>query len=324
MPVLQRRAGLSIAAVIVVVGLAVAYLVNYAGTDRVVDATGQSGGPSFLAIDLRDGKNTVDRIELAAPEKSRTPTPASCLRFYEAGGTAVCLRVAGVGPTYSAEIRDRSGEIVRSVPLPGVPSRARVSASGSIVSWTSFVTGDSYSLPGGFSTRTGIFDIRSGTLIESIENFSATIEGDVFNARDVNYWGVTVAADDRTFYATLGTASRVWLVRGDLTRRSVESMRPNVECPSLSPDGTRVAFKKRVSRLGPWELHVVKLSDGEEIRLPGTAGIDDQAEWTNDDRLIFGSIPAGGGTTSLFIVPADGSAPAQLLVAGAMSPSVIR
>ena len=47
----------------------------------------------------------------------------------------------------------------------------------------------------------------------------------------------------------------------------------DAECPSLSPDGTRVAYKKRLSRLGPWDLVVLDLATGIETPLPGMIGI---------------------------------------------------
>jgi len=37
------------------------------------------------------------------------------------------------------------------------------------------------------------------------------------------------------------------------------TLRRNVECPSLSPDGTRIAFKERVAARGDGRLHVLDL-----------------------------------------------------------------
>src|SRR3712207_7765784 len=56
------------------------------------------------------------------------------------------------------------------------------------------------------------------------------------------------------------------------------------------------------------------------FRSPGTTGIDDQAVWLSGDQLAYAAAPAGGGPSSIYAVPADGSAPPQLLVADAMSP----
>ncbi|MEU4804790.1 hypothetical protein [Actinosynnema sp. NPDC023587] len=274
----------------------------------------------LMFVELADGRSRVEEVALASPD-ARSGTPLACQRVYRAAGTTVCLKLAGPGPTYAAEVtRDGTS---RSVALPGVPSRAKVSTSGQVVSWTSFVTGDSYAVPGGFSTRTGYFDVRSGTAVESLEGFTAEIEGNVHTAQDVNYWGLTVASDDRTFYATLASGGFTWLVKGDLVDRRLTSLRRDAECPSLSPDGTKIAYKKRIGRLGPWDLAVLDLRTGEERRLPGTAGIDDQATWLDDGRLVFSAVPKDAKLAAIHEVPADGSAEAKVLIRDATSPSPV-
>ncbi len=68
----------------------------------------------------------------------------------------------------------------------------------------------------------------------------------------------------------MATGGRTPLVRGDLAGRTVSTLRQNVECPSLSPDGTRVVFKKRVAGLpaeAPWRLHVLDPASGKETPL---------------------------------------------------------
>ncbi|MFD1149050.1 TolB family protein [Saccharothrix hoggarensis] len=282
-------------------------------------AAAASAEGDLMYVELADGRSRVERLDLADPAV-RTATDQSCQRFYRAGGTAVCLELEGPGPTYAAEV-SRDGAVVRSVPLPGIPSRAKVSASGRIVSWTSFVTGDSYAVPGGFSTRTGYLDVTTGEVVESLEGFVADVEGKRWEAQDVNYWGLTVGADDRTFYATLASGGYTWLVKGDLVDRRVESLRRDAECPSLSPDGTKIAYKKRIGRLGPWDLAVLDLATGVERRLPGTAGVDDQATWLDDERIAFAAVPRDAQRAAVHLVDADGATPATLLVPDATSPS---
>ncbi|CAL9557229.1 hypothetical protein SUDANB95_04521 [Actinosynnema sp. ALI-1.44] len=315
----SRRVVLAVLAIVLVVGAGVVYVTTV--------VRGQPTAPTaavdadLMFVELADGRSRVEQVALAAPD-TRNGTDLACQRVYRAGGTTVCLRLAGPGPTYAAEIT-RDGAVVRTVPLPGVPSRAKVSASGQVVSWTSFVTGDSYLVPGGFSTRTGYFDLRTGEVAESLEGFAAEVEGKPHTAQDVNYWGLTVAADDRTFYATLASGGFTWLVKGDLQDRRVTSLRRDAECPSLSPDGTKVAYKKRVGRLGPWDLAVLDLATGEERRLPGTAGVDDQATWLDDDRLAFSAVPKDAKLASIHTVPADGRSGATLVIRDATSPSPI-
>lgn len=108
--------------------------------------------------------------------------------------------------------------------------------------------GDSYAGTN-FSTRAAVVDTRTGRLTPSLEAFRVVKDGRTYHAADANFWGVTFAADDRTFYATLATHGSTYLVRGDLRARTLTTVHPNVECPSLSPDGTRVAYKKRVKGL---------------------------------------------------------------------------
>jgi hypothetical protein len=312
-----RRVVFAVAAIVLVVGAAVAYVTSVVRDTSPLPVASVDGDLMFVA--LADGRGRVEQARLADPA-ARTATPLTCQRVYRSGGTTVCLKLAGPGPTYAAEV-SRDGAAVRTVPLPGVPSRAKVSASGQVVSWTSFVTGDSYSVPGGFSTRTGFLDLRTGAVVESLEGFAAVIEGQPHGSQDVNYWGLTVAADDRTFYATLASGGYTWLVKGDLVERRLESLRRDAECPSLSPDGTKVAYKKRIGRLGPWELAVLDLRTGEERRLPGTAGVDDQATWLDDGRLAFAAVPKDATLASIHVVPADGSQPAVLTIPDATSPS---
>ena len=316
------RLTVTIAAILVVVGGTTAYVVSAAGdakTPEGAQQVSQAKTGDLLFVDLAGGQNRVEKL---ADGGARTPTELACQRFYAAGGTSVCLKLSGPGPSYAAEV-SRDGKPVKTIPLPGIPSRAKVSRSGNVVSWTSFVTGDSYSVPGGFSTRTGFFDVRTGETVESIEHFAATVEGAPLTASDANYWGLTVGSDDLTFYATLASGGFTWLVKGDLVSKSVTSLRRDAECPSLSPDGTKVAYKKRIGRLGPWDLAVLDLATNTEKRLPGTAGIDDQATWLTENELAFAAVPKDAKLPAVHVVPADGSQPAKVLIPDATSPSPV-
>nr|WP_225954443.1 hypothetical protein [Kibdelosporangium phytohabitans] len=283
------------------------------------DAPAPNAG-DVVFIDLDGGQDRVTTLE---PDGRRATSSLRCQRFYRAAGTSVCLRLAGPGPTYEAAVLKADNSVLKTIPLPGIPSRARVSASGNIVAWTSFVTGDSYTVPGGFSTRAGFFDLRTGEVTESIEHFEATVNNRPMKAADVNYWGITVAADDTTFYATLASGGLNWLVKGDLKAKTVRSVRQNAECPSLSPDGTRVAYKKRPTPLDKWSLVVLDLRTNKETTLPETSGIDDQATWLDANTLAFGLVK-GGARTAVYYVPADGSAPARAEIHNAASPVSVK
>lgn len=242
-----------------------------------------------------------------------------CDRFSTAGGTSICLVAnPGVPATTDAVILDRSMRETRRIKLAGIPNRARVSPSGRMVSWTVFVTGDSYS-QGGFSTWTGILDTRTGYAVTNIEDIPLTLNGRRHHAPDVNYWGVTFAADDNRFYATVATRGSTYLVEGDYREWRARTLRENVECPSLSPDGTRLVFKKRVSAdpRRMWRLHLLDLSTMRETPLAETASVDDQAAWLDGRTVMY----AKG--SDVWSVPADGSGTPAPLLRGAASPVVV-
>ncbi len=102
-------------------------------------------------------------------------------------------------------------------------------------------------------------------------------------------------------------------------------IREGVECPSLSADGTRIVFKSRTTsngRLG-WQLHVFELQSKKEIVLAETRSVDDQAEWLDDDSVLY-TLPREGGHSDIWQVPADGTGTPRLLVSDASSPCVVR
>jgi Tol biopolymer transport system component len=212
---------------------------------------------------------------------------------------------------------------VRRVPVEGLPSRARISADGHVASWTVFVSGDSYTATS-FSTRTSVLDLRTGKLlVKNMERFKILKDGREYRAADVNFWGVTMTADDNRFYATLGTKGRTYLVEGDLAGRTVRTLRENAECPSLSPDGTRLVFKKRVldDWRKPWRLYVLDLATMRETALSEANNVDDQGAWLDDHTIAYALQDAGAPSTSVWSVPADGSGAPKLLVRDAFSPA---
>ncbi|ORT55767.1 TolB-like translocation protein [Streptomyces sp. CB03238] len=269
-------------------------------------------------------RDRVSSVPLAGTAGVRTSAPVDCLRFHAAAGTGICLRaVDGVLPGHEAVLLDARLRPVRTFPVPGTPTRARVSPSGRLVAWTVFVGGDSYAA-GAFSTRTALYDTRTRTLHPNLEEFTVLKEGRRQRAADHNFWGVTFATDDNRFYATLATGGRTHLVEGDLSRRTVRTLRENVECPSLSPDGTRVAFKKRLPgtpTAAPWRLHVLYLRTGRETAVAETRSVDDQVLWLNDHTLLY-ALPGDFGA-DLWSARADGRGAPRMTVKSATSPALI-
>ncbi|MER7640858.1 TolB-like translocation protein [Streptomyces sp. NPDC126522] len=271
-------------------------------------------------------RDELTTVPAATPAGPRTASGLKCLRFYAASGTGVCLQAVHgtVTDTYRALILDAHLKETARYDVPGIPSRARVSPTGHFAAWTAFVGGDSYAGTN-FSTRAAIVDTRTGKLIPTLEAFRIVKDGHVYHAADVNFWGVTFAADDRTFYATLATKGSTYLVKGDLRSRTVTTLHTNVECPSLSPDGTRIAYKKRVKGLpkdAPWHLYVLDLRTMRETPLAESRSVDDQAVW-RDDRTIVYALPGDYGA-DLYSVPADGTGSARLISDAAVSPAYVR
>ncbi|MFI1100058.1 TolB family protein [Streptomyces melanogenes] len=331
---LRNKLIVLVTALVVLAGVATAAVLHAAGREdrkNQVQADGPPvrGGEVSLAPD--SGRRIVfrnmawgpHRDELATvpadgPSGPRTASGVKCLRFYAAAGTGVCLRAerGAVQDGYRAVILDARLKERAHYSLPGIPTRARVSPSGHLAAWTVFVGGDSYAGTN-FSTRTAILDTRTGKLTKTLEDFAIERDGHPYHASDVNFWGVTFA-DDAHFYATMATGKKTYLVRGDLSARKVTTLRTNLECPSLSPDGTRLAFKKRVPGLptdAPWRLYVLDLATMRETPLAEPRSVDDQLVW-QDDRTVAYSLPGDYGA-DLYTLPANGTGtPHRLLTAG--------
>ena len=141
-------------------------------------------------------------------------------------------------------------------------------------------------------------------------------------------WGVTFAADDNTFYATAASGRTTWLMRGSIKDKTMTSLRTDAECPSLSPDGSKVAYKKRLdgSARGTWRLAVLDLRTGQETLLADTRGVDDQVKWLDDSRLLYAlSRPGSEATISdVWAVTVDGTGEPVVFIPEASSPAVAR
>ncbi|KFZ81531.1 TolB [Amycolatopsis sp. MJM2582] len=295
-----------------------------------VDSSGQVGLGEQGRLLFRNGASgpgygNVASVSVSDPGGPRRISSLTCERFYTVANGGLCLAKDST-PMAGAVARfvDAALGEVKRVDVPGIPNRAKLSPGGRMGSWTTFVTGDSYSTPGTFSTRTAIMDRELNELSSNIEGIPLRI-GDVpHRGEDVNYWGVTFAADERTFYATVATGGRTYLVQGDNTAWNARTLRENAECPSLSPDGKKLAFKKRVAEgdVNPWREHVLDLATMRETPLAETRSVDDQVVWLDNDTIGY-SLPRGNGKESdIWAVPADGSGAARLLVPLASSPSV--
>jgi hypothetical protein len=261
---------------------------------------------------------------LAGPRAPRAVLDLECDRIDFRSGRGICLQTRGGFLTdYVAAILDSHFRVVHRLSLPGPTSRARMSPNGLLAAYTVFVAGDSYAASG-FSTRTGIIDTTTGKHLVQLERFKVFDHGREIHRADFNFWGVTFASDSDHFYATLGTRGETYLVKGSVSSRRFQILRSGVECPSLSPDGRRIAFKKRLSSHGrvEWRPAVLDLTTLRAHVLPETRNVDDQIAWVDAQHVAYGLQVPHTGTTDVWTLRADGSGRPRLLVAGGWSPSV--
>lgn len=306
------------------------------GSESTVDAAGLStllSQPHLLFVDTPDLIHRHLAVApLDAPESSRYVSPQACDRVYFAARNGLCL---GSEEHYYGNRGARQFDSTLAPgrkydEVQGISTRARVSADGHYGSLTVFVTGDSYGAQ--FSTRTHILDLTSGRNLGTLEEFTVYKDGAVYQSPDFNFWGTTFAAGGNRFYATLGTGSATlttYLVEGDLAKRSMQVLRTNVECPSLSPDGKRIAFKKRIGRTSVWRLSVLDLATLQDTVLDEDRSVDDQVEWLDNDHILYGVIretldAKGNIGANIWVASVSGTEPPRLFLDNAMSPVVVR
>ena len=275
---------------------------------------------AFRSLDRKHAA-TYGRVALARFAKSgatRTLTGLNCDRMHFGGGRGLCLTRRGRLFTYRARIVGRDFRSSRDVSLNGIPSRARVSPDGRYGAATTFVSGHSYAVAGAFSTATVLIDMKRGTKLGNLEEFGVSRDGRRFRKRDFNFWGVTFARDSNRFYATLASGKKTYLIEGNVRTRTARILRENVECPSLSPDNTRLAYKKLVAGPGGWRFHVLDLGTMSDTPLAEDRHIDDQVEWLDNRRILYRT------GEDVWTVRADGNGSPQKFLNAADSPAVVR
>lgn len=289
---------------------------------------GMPAGPHILFRNTAGGAGYGDvaAVALDDPGGERVVGKTVCDRVYAAADTRMCLRTnAGIVTTFEAVRYDSQWREQADYPLPGNPSRVRVSPDGSLFASTVFVTGHAYA-PASFSTATVISRTGGGDF-GNLEDFKLVVDGKPIAPVDRNLWGVTFSRDPNVFYATAASGSKTWLMQGDLARRTLTSLRENAECPSISPDGTKIAYKKNL-KPGPtpmWNLAVLDLATNTETLLQQPRSVDDQAEWLDDSTLLYG-LPREGtvGDEDIWSTSITAGAKPRLFIEHGWSPSVVR
>jgi hypothetical protein len=267
---------------------------------------------------------------LERPDDERVVTALECERLAFGGEVGLCLsdNRASLQPPGLALLVGERLEVRHTVPLAGVPSRARLSHDQTLAASTVFVAGESYA-SSSFSTRTHLLDMKTGQAMPDLEQFVTLRDGRPIRAADFNFWGVTFARDANRFYATLATNGRTYLVEGDVRSQTLRVMRENVECPSISPDDARIVYKRRVEGTAEWRLHVLELATLRDWPLVEHRSIDDQVEWLDNDHVLYGFLEERGlpeDAMHVWVSPvAERSQQApRLFVRAAASPSVVR
>jgi hypothetical protein len=306
-----------------------------AGPARVVDDSQRQAlipvrqGPHVAFRDMAPGPG-YGRLAFRSLESqaSRFTTLLPCNRVHFTAAVGLCLTIARDPAGFRGYLIDDGLGVIRAIDLPGVPSRTRISRDSRFAAYTAFVAGDSY-LASGLSTRTRIVDTRSGSTLGDLESFAVTRDGRVMHAVDFNFWGVTFTRDANRFYATLGTGGRILLVEGDVAQRALRVIAEDIECPSLSPDETHIAFKKRFgSGLDAWwQPAILNLATKEVRLLPEPKHIDDQIEWLDDDHILYAvghSVSAAQRRADVWMLAIDGASPPSVFIADGESPAVVR
>jgi hypothetical protein len=320
----RRRILVVVTALCVFAGVGYVIAATFGPSDVSTDARPRAAGGASLptgsellvrGVDPGDPRLNGQIFVVKRGHAEKIPgSDLACERIYFTAGRGLCLAVAPSGVEYEATIFDSALQPVKRMGLTGLPSRARVSPDGRYGAMTVFVSGHAYLSGGGFSTTTTLVDMHSGQEIAQLEQFDVSKDGEPFDAVDFNFWGVTFARDSNLFYATLHSGDRYYLVEGNVRERTMRVIRDGVECPSLSPDGTRIAFKSRIGNENRWHLEVLDLATLSVQGLAEQRSIDDQAEWLDDETLAYSH------GSNVYTVPADGSGSPQLLLHDASSP----
>ncbi len=251
-----------------------------------------------------------------------------CEVAHVAGGRGICLAAnRGLFTTYAAKLFDaKTFKVIAEFPLKGVPSRCRMSSDGKLAALTMFISGHGYASVN-FTTQTLLIEVDNGRIIADLEEFSVSRDGQTFSNKDFNFWGVTFTPDTRHFYATLSTNWQHFLIKGDIAKHSASVIHDNVECPSLSPDASRVAYKKRLTVDGRvfWQLHILDMKTNQETPLAEKRSVDDQLEWLDNGHVLY-SLPetenGSSASTDIWLAAIDGASAPRLFLKKAYSPSM--
>ncbi|WP_285319870.1 hypothetical protein [Pseudarthrobacter sp. lyk4-40-TYG-27] len=296
---------------------------------QVASAGALPSGPFVLFRNTAPGQGFGEAATaaLSEPNGRRTLLGKACDRVYAARNLVSCLETRNGMPT-SFEASTYDGSLVQqgTWALGGIPNRTRVSADGSLVATTVFVSGHSYA-SSSFSTQT-LIGPADGSSHSNLEDYALMDHGARIKATDRNIWGVTFSpGKPNEFYATASSQGNIWLVHGDIAARTLTIAASGVECPSVSPDGQRIAFKKSTSGTlaGARQPAVLELATGNVTVLGEQRDLDDQIEWLDNGTILYGMPREGAGPDSdIWSLSLEPGAAPRLFIEHAWSPAVVR
>lgn len=280
-----------------------------------------SGGHLLVrAVDPEAPRGDGPLYEVHANGRFERVANTKCKRVHAApSGETICL---GLGPNlvdYRAIFLSADYKRGAWAPVHGVPDRARVSPDGRYAAYTVFDAEESFGYfesAGDFTVYTRILDTATGRTVRRLEDLDIRRDGKSIGTDEDELWGVTFGEGGR-FYATAMNRGSFYLIEGNVASERARVIRRRVECPALSPDGTRIAYKRRIAGTNRWRFHVLDLATGETNALAERRSIDDQPEWLGDDWIVYSD------DDDVFAARADGSGEAIRLVGRATSPAAL-
>lgn len=283
--------------------------------------------------------NRVDILTLDPKTRkpiTRTPTEMGCTRVHATqDGRVFCFtRVLPDKPRYysppTGYVYSNAHKLQTSYTKGlGAVSRARISQDGKYTASTAFTAGHSYLGVGGtsFSTATFVGHSTDAKSPENIQRWPVVNAGTEITALDLNLWGASFdPANSDRFLVTAYFNGKPHLAEGSMQRRRITVLKEGVECPSFSPDGKRIAFKKRTGATR-WSPAVMDLATKVERVFDVPDSVDDQIEWLDNERLLYEVVVTplvGASTINLMSLDTRDAKPVQQSwLKDARSPTIV-
>jgi len=273
----------------------------------------------FQNVIRDDAYAHVALVPLDAPGGMRVETDLECERVNFAGSTGICLAAEhGADARYYATLFDTDFQPSLRMNLDGPPTYASVSIDGRLAAASALLEpkSEENEQP---PSLTIIVDSETGQPVADLNSFSVTRDGAPVSHEALDLWGVTFKSDGDGFFASLRLSGDIYLVEGSLRDATLVVRQQAVSAPSLSPDGTRIAYDRLVSSAGPtWRFHVLDLATGTDTELAERQSVDDQMAWLDDDHVLYG---LSGDTWTL---NSDGTGAPEPFLFDGLSASVVR